>query len=178
MKTKDIKQAERAEVRKPVTGKTNTNKEQVTTNAQDANVTAASLAKSLLLVKSFEMAKAVCNMMASKDETKKESEYFAGILNSVSAESWQDCEKLVTRWTESTNESNTFISRIVRTDETDKEHKKQLVQNVPENVVQIVSNLHSWYSYTEWKKTAKRNVLLRRLKNMSLEELAELVGED
>jgi len=124
------------------------------------------------------MAKAVCNMMASKDETKKESEYFAGILNSVTAENWQDCEKLVTRWTESTNESETFASRIVRTDETDKDHVKQLVRNVPENVVQIVSNLHSWYSYTEWKKTAKRNALLRKLKNMSLEELAELVGED
>ena len=178
MKAKEIKQTVRQETRKSINGKVNANSEQVTTSAQDANVTATSLAKSLLLAKSFEMAKAVCNMMASKDETKKESEYFKSILDSVSAENWQDCEKLVTRWTESTNESDTFISRIVRTDETDKEHKKQLVQNVPENVVQIVSNLHSWYSYTEWKKTAKRNALLRKLKNMSLEELAELVGED
>ena len=178
MKEKDIKQTERAEVRKPVTGKTNANKEQVTTGNQETAVTATSLAKSLLLAKSFEMAKAVCNMMSSKDETKKESEYFASILNSVSAETWQDCEKLVTRWTESTNESETFASRIIRTDETDKDHVKQLVRNVPENVVQIVSNLHSWYSYTEWKKTAKRNALLRKLKNMSLEELAELVGEN
>lgn len=178
MKAKEIKQTERAEVRKPVTGKTNANKEQTTTSAQDATATATSLAKSLLLAKSFEMAKVVCNMMASKDETKKESEYFASVLNSVSAENWQDCEKLVTRWTESTNESETFASRIVRTDETDKDHVKQLVRNVPENVVQIVSNLHSWYTFTEWKKTAKRNALLRKLKNMSLEELAELVGED
>lgn len=178
MKAKELKQTMRQETRKSINGKVNANNEQVTTNAQDATATATSLAKSLLLAKSFEMAKAVCNMMASKDETKKESEYFASVLNSVSAENWQDCEKLVTRWTESTNESDTFISRIVRTDETDKEHKKQLVQNVPETVVQIVGNLHSWYSYTEWKKTAKRNALLRKLKNMSLEELAELVGED
>lgn len=178
MKAKEIKQTERAEIRKPVTGKTNANKEQTTTSAQDATATATGLAKSLLLAKSFEMAKAICNMMASKDETKKESEYFASVLNSVTAESWQDCEKLVTRWTESTNESETFASRIVRTDETDKDHVKQLVRNVPENVVQIVSNLHSWFTFTEWKKTAKRNALLRKLKNMSLEELAELVGED
>ena len=178
MKEKEIKQTVKKEISKPVNGKVNANKEQVSTNAQTENVTAIGLAKSLLLAKSFEMAKAVCNMMASKDETKKESEYFASILNSVTSESWQDCEKLVTRWTESTNESDTFISRIVRTDETDKEHKKQLVQNVPENVVQIISNLHSWFTFTEWKKTAKRNALLRKLKNMSLEELAELVGED
>lgn len=178
MKEKEFKQTMRQETRKSTNGKVNANKEQVTTNAQAENATATSLAKSLLLAKSFEMAKAVCNMMASKDETKKESEYFANVLNSVSAESWQDCEKLVTRWTESTNESETFASRIVRTDETDKDHVKQLVRNVPENVVQIVSNLHSWFTFTEWKKTAKRNALLRKLKNMSLEELAELVGED
>lgn len=121
----------------------------------------------------------LCDLLASNDKYKEESEYFRNVDLTAVTDMMGVCN---TRWTQASdtdsdgNTRDKFMERVVKEDTTDSAHVYRLITSPVADLATLAGNIHSHYAYTKWKEGAQRRVAMREVKALDNTDLKALLA--